>query len=109
MARFKYIDTNSRFLAVDLAKQLLPGTFEHALNHLLDGAIDLSHVTAPSGRSIPTLRNNCAPVPSSFLAARKSIVYEDFPSSVSARDTSSVFRQESNELMRTLPRRNISR
>ncbi len=46
MARFKYIDTNPRLLAVDLAKQLLPGTFEHALNHLLDGAIDLSHFEA---------------------------------------------------------------
>ena len=46
MARYKYIDTNPRFLAVDLAKQLLPGTFEHALNHLLDGAIDLSHFDA---------------------------------------------------------------
>ena len=43
MARYKYIDTNPRFLAVDLAKQLLPGTFEHALNHLLNRAIDLSH------------------------------------------------------------------
>jgi transposase len=42
MARYKYIDTNPRFLAVDLARQLLPGTFEHALNHLLDHAIDLS-------------------------------------------------------------------
>jgi transposase len=27
---------------VDLERQLLPGTFEHALNHLLDHAIDLS-------------------------------------------------------------------
>ncbi len=42
MARYKYIDTNPRFLAVDLAQQLRPGTFEHALNHLLDHAIDLS-------------------------------------------------------------------
>ena len=42
MARYKYIDTNPRFLPVDLARQLLPGTFEHALNHLLDHAIDLS-------------------------------------------------------------------
>ena len=31
-----------RFLPVDLARQLLPGTFEHAVNHLLDHAIDLS-------------------------------------------------------------------
>jgi transposase len=29
-------------LPVDLARQLLPGTFEHAVNHLLDHAIDLS-------------------------------------------------------------------
>ncbi len=42
MARYKYIDTNPRFLAIDLAQQLLPGTFEHALNHLLDHAVDLS-------------------------------------------------------------------
>ena len=46
MARYKYIDTNPRFLAVDLARQLLPGAFGHALNHLLDGAIDLSHFDA---------------------------------------------------------------
>ena len=42
MARYKYIDTSPRFLAVDLEAQLLPGTFEHALNHLLDHEIDLS-------------------------------------------------------------------
>lgn len=41
MARYKTIDTNPRFLPVDLAKQLLPGTFEHALNHLLDHELDL--------------------------------------------------------------------
>ena len=42
MARYKHIDTNPRFLPVDLARQLLPGTFEHALHHLLEHAIDLS-------------------------------------------------------------------
>lgn len=42
MARYKHIDTDPRFLAVDLAQQLLPGTFEHALNHLLDHELDLS-------------------------------------------------------------------
>ena len=42
MARYKTIDTHPRFLAVDLARQLLPGTFEHALNHLLDHEIDVS-------------------------------------------------------------------
>src|SRR5439155_24396298 len=33
-------------LPVDLARQLLPGTFEHAVNHLLDHAIDLSSFDA---------------------------------------------------------------
>ncbi|MDQ3118505.1 MAG: hypothetical protein M3Q89_02890 [Verrucomicrobiota bacterium] len=42
MARYKFTDTNPRFLAVDLAKLLLPGTFEHAVHHLLEHAIDLS-------------------------------------------------------------------
>ena len=46
MARYKHIDTSPRFLAVDLQKQLLPGTFEHALNYLLDGVLDLSHFNA---------------------------------------------------------------
>jgi hypothetical protein len=31
MARYKHIDTSPRFLAVDLQRQLLPGTFEHGL------------------------------------------------------------------------------
>jgi len=38
----KYIDTGPRLLPVDLAQQLLPETFEHALNHLLEHEIDLS-------------------------------------------------------------------
>ena len=42
MARYKHIDTSPRFLAVDLERQLLPGTFEHALNHLIDHELDLS-------------------------------------------------------------------
>ena len=42
MARYKHIDTSPRFIAVDLQRQLLPGTFEHALNHLLDHEIDLT-------------------------------------------------------------------
>ena len=46
MARYKFIDTHPRLLAVDLSRQLLPGTFEHALNHLLDHAVDLSHFDA---------------------------------------------------------------
>ena len=32
MARYKSLYTNPQFLSVDLARQLLPGTFEHALS-----------------------------------------------------------------------------
>ena len=42
MARYKRIDTSPRFIAVDLERQLLPGTFEHALNYLIDHEIDPS-------------------------------------------------------------------
>lgn len=42
MARYKTIDTSPRFLAVDLERQLIPGTFVHALNHLIDNEFDLS-------------------------------------------------------------------
>ena len=43
MARYKTIDLGQRFLAVDLEKQLLPGSFAHAVHHLLD------HDFYPSG------------------------------------------------------------
>ena len=46
MARYKVIDTSPRFLAVDLEKQLLPGTFEHALNYLVDHKLDLHRFDA---------------------------------------------------------------
>ena len=46
MARYKHIDTSPRFLPVDLAQQLLPGTFEHAAYHLLHGPVDLSRFDA---------------------------------------------------------------
>lgn len=36
MAHHKPIDTSPRFIAVDLTSQLLPGSFAHALGHLLD-------------------------------------------------------------------------
>ena len=49
MARYKHIDTSPRFLAVDLSRQLLPGTFEHALNELLDHDLDLSDFDARYG------------------------------------------------------------
>jgi len=44
MANFKALDYSPRFLAVDLYRQLLPGTFEYALHHLLEHEIDLSEI-----------------------------------------------------------------
>jgi hypothetical protein len=41
----KHIDTSPRFLAVDLQQQLLPGTFEYAMNHLIDYELDLTQVS----------------------------------------------------------------
>jgi hypothetical protein len=46
MVRYKHIDTNPKFLPVYLARQLLPGTVKHALNHLFDHEIDLSRFDA---------------------------------------------------------------
>jgi len=46
MARYKDIDTQPKLLPVDLSRQFLPGTFEHAVNYLLDHAIDLSSFDA---------------------------------------------------------------
>ena len=46
MARYKHIDTSPRFIAVDLERQLLPGTFEHALHHLIDRELDLAGLDA---------------------------------------------------------------
>jgi transposase len=46
MARYKHIDTSPRFIAVDLQRQLLPGTIEHALDYLLDHQIDLTGLDA---------------------------------------------------------------
>jgi transposase len=42
MARYKHIDTQPKFLPVDLARQLLPGTFEHAVHHLVEHEIELT-------------------------------------------------------------------
>jgi transposase len=46
MARYKDVDSGIKLLPVDLSRQLLPGTFEHALSHLLDHELDLSHFDA---------------------------------------------------------------
>ena len=42
MARYKTIDTSPRFLALDLRQQLVAGTFEHALDWLVDHELDLT-------------------------------------------------------------------
>ena len=46
MARFKPIDMSPRFFAVDLHAQVLPGTFEYALCHLIDHELDLAELDA---------------------------------------------------------------
>jgi transposase len=46
MARYKRIDVSPRFLAVDLRSQLVPGTFEYALDWIIDHEIDLARFDA---------------------------------------------------------------
>jgi hypothetical protein len=46
MPRFKAADYGLRFLAVDLSKQLHPGSFEYALHHLIEHEIDLGEIEA---------------------------------------------------------------
>ena len=46
MARYYDVASDLRFVALDLAEQLRPGTFEHALNYLIDHELDLSHFDA---------------------------------------------------------------
>ena len=41
MPRYKEIDRGMKLLPIDLSVQLLPGTFEHALSHLIDHELDL--------------------------------------------------------------------
>ena len=45
MPRFRHIDNSPRLLPVDLERQLLPGTFEYALNYLVDHELDLAPLT----------------------------------------------------------------
>ncbi|MFN0040611.1 MAG: hypothetical protein ACKVP2_13955 [Burkholderiales bacterium] len=41
MPRYKSIDTGMTLLPFNLCVQLLPGTFEHALSHLINHELDL--------------------------------------------------------------------
>src|SRR5690242_11391460 len=49
MGRFKVVDYSPRFLPVDLSCQLIPGTFEFALHHLLEHELDLSEIQSRYG------------------------------------------------------------
>lgn len=49
MARYKWIDRSARFLPIVLESQLVPGSFEHALDVLIDTEIDLSRLAARYG------------------------------------------------------------
>lgn len=44
MARYKPVDRSPRFLPIVLEEQIQPGTFEHALDLLVDTALDLSRL-----------------------------------------------------------------
>ncbi len=50
MARYKpYSYAQGKFIPVHFAKQILPGTFEYSLNHLIDHVLDLSLFDARFG------------------------------------------------------------
>ncbi len=46
MARYKPIEMSPKFIPVDFSRQILPGSFEYALCHLIDHEIDLSEIDA---------------------------------------------------------------
>ena len=46
MARYKLVDRNPRLLPVVLSEQIQPGSFEFALDHLVDHELDLSALDA---------------------------------------------------------------
>ena len=46
MARFRDVDMQPKFIPVDFSRQILSGTFEHALNVLVDDELDLSPFAA---------------------------------------------------------------
>lgn len=46
MARYEPVDRSPRLLPVVLSEQIRPGTFEFALDHLVDDGLDLSALDA---------------------------------------------------------------
>ncbi len=59
MARYKTIDTSPKFLPVVLSDQLLPGTFEHAMNHVLDHEETNKYRLAPGIAGVLLDRSFC--------------------------------------------------
>ena len=53
MARYKPVERGGMFIPVVLAEQLQPGTFEFALDHLVDHELDLSALDAGSTTTTP--------------------------------------------------------
>jgi len=75
MARYKPIDTGPRFLAVDLQRQLLPGTFEFAVDWLVEHQLDRSGFDARyrndfSGASAYGVTRQVAPAERSLPEAK---------------------------------------
>ena len=52
MARFKAVHKGLKLLPIDFDKQLLPGTFEHALCYLVDHELDLADFHARYRNSV---------------------------------------------------------
>lgn len=46
MPRFKAVDRQPRFIPIDLQAQLVPGSFEFALDYLIDQEIDCVAIVA---------------------------------------------------------------
>ena len=63
MPNFKPLDYSPRFLAVDLSHQLVPGTFEYALHHLLEHEIDLTEIEC----ALSQRRGRCLGLPPRVL------------------------------------------
>ena len=71
MARYKNTEKGQDlFLTVDLEKQIIPGTYEFTLKHLIENKLDLGisdYGTVAEGQFFPELlekkvRNNLTPV-----------------------------------------------
>lgn len=61
MPRYKpYSYAQGKFIAIHFDSQILPGTFEYALNHLIDHELDLS-VSMPAFVTIRTERQPMIP------------------------------------------------